>query len=99
MYQTTRARWLFRLILWIMTRKDKDKTWFIFNPFKHEIQSLEPFNLLTKGRLYKHEMEHARQARELGTLRFIFAIIFNLLICGYYRSPLEQLARKAEDYV
>jgi hypothetical protein len=49
------------------------------------------------ARLRRHEAEHWRQARELGTLRFYAVYLYQLIRFGYWDAPLEVAARAAED--
>jgi len=106
-YQTTKARGIFRLILKIWTWRTKrklrnqgeahDKTWLIYNPRWKRIESLEPQIIPVDGCLYKHEINgHGEQLKRLGLVRFILAIVVNLLICGYENSPMEAEARLKE---
>lgn len=59
-----------------------------------------PFLWFKKGslhidRLYRHELEHCYQAKELGRLKFYFTYILKFLRYGYWNHPFEIKARRA----
>ena len=64
--------------------------------------ALPPFGIyirrekLGDQRLYRHELTHWLQARELGTLRFYARYIWLTLRHGYRNNPMEVEARAAE---
>ncbi len=48
-------------------------------------------------RLLKHELQHVRQYRRYGLLRFIFFYLLESFQKGYYNNKFEVEAREAEN--
>lgn len=103
MYKTFKATGLCLLILQVVTwwtRKEKaGKFWFVYNPFRRQIQSLVPYDLPVQGNIYRHEIDgHGGQLDRYGLVRFCVGTVGCLVIfMSYWLSPLEIEARSKEN--
>lgn len=70
---------------------------------RYKAITLPPFGIyalpehLDNERLQRHEQEHWRQAQQYGFLKFYVLYLYYLARYGYWDSPMEQAARKAEE--
>ena len=53
---------------------------------------------LDDARLRRHEMEHWRQYRERGVVRFYVGYLYQVARYGYWDAPMERQARAAENH-
>lgn len=54
--------------------------------------------LIKNKRLVKHEMQHIKQMKRLGKLKFAILYTYYNLRYGYQNNPFEVEARKAEEW-
>jgi hypothetical protein len=53
-------------------------------------------DFLKNNRLVRHELQHVRQYRQQGFVRFLFLYLLESLRKGYYNNRFEAEARRAE---
>jgi Domain of unknown function (DUF4157) len=52
--------------------------------------------LISNERWWKHELQHVKQFRQYGFLRFVFMYLLESIRMGYYNNRFEVEARHAE---
>ena len=85
------------MLAWIAAKKLRCKQVAIVFGETIHLHNTSREEFLSNTRWVRHELEHVRQFREYGTLRFLFLYLVESIKNGYFNNKFEVEARSMES--